>query len=114
MRVNWTKTPLEGSVLAKTFPRLWEFASDNETAVCYRPELREFWIPVVDGPVIDGSASGIVITHDPWSGRALPAPLRNEWFDQIEALGVDTAEPSFRSGLPSEFNSETWWVERGL
>ncbi|ATQ44984.1 hypothetical protein CSW64_11560 [Caulobacter mirabilis] len=71
----------------------------------YHPKTRQFGIPV-----LDGGGSFIAIRHDPWSGRPLPADLRDRYFAEIEALGLDAAEDD----LPEEFLSENWWLERGL
>lgn len=96
------------SVLAKDYPELFARVSDDETAICYYPKSREFGIPV-----LDGGPSIIVISHDPFSGKALPKPLGDEWFETVEkAIGRQ-----YRYGdtdVPDEFQSEAWWIARKL
>jgi hypothetical protein len=49
----------------------------------------------------------------PFTGKALPGSLRNRFFDEIEKLGlVDGLADIERA--PAEFQSETWWIARGL
>ncbi len=56
---------------------------DNaESALVYVAKFREYGLNV-----LDGGSSFIVIAHCPWCGRSLPKPLRDRWFDEIEALG---------------------------
>lgn len=93
------------SVLETEFPELFERARDDETAVTYNPMTREFGIPV-----LDGGGSVIAFQFDPWTGRRLPAGLRDRFFDELEALGIDP----WSDDRPEAFCSEAWWRERGL
>jgi hypothetical protein len=96
-----------GSVLAKDFPELFARVTDDETAITYYPKVREFGIPV-----LDGGPSVITITHDPFSGRALPTSLSDEWFAAVEKL--HGRPHSWGDPVPEEFRSEAWWIARGL
>jgi hypothetical protein len=59
----------------------------EETAILYVPKFREYGILV-----LDGGSGFIQIDHCPWCGMALPAPLRNEWFNEIEAHGLEVGD----------------------
>jgi hypothetical protein len=96
------------SVLAKEFSELFARVTDDETAIVYSPSFREFGIPV-----LDGGPSAIIITHDPFSGKALPKPLRDEWFAAVEKL-LGRQYSLYDTGAPDEFQSEAWWIARGL
>ena len=97
------------SVLAKDFPELFARVGDDETAIIYWPKYREFGIPV-----LDGGPSIISISHDPFSGKALPPSVRDEWFATVEKLlGRPYGDPQ-EPPLPDEFASEAWWIARGL
>lgn len=93
------------SALEAKYPRLFECARDDETAITYNPKMREFGIAV-----LDGGGSVVAITHDPWSGEALPSSLRDRWFDDLKALGLDPWEGE----VPSKYQVEDWWLEKGL
>jgi hypothetical protein len=96
------------SVLAKEFPELFARVTDDDTAIVYWPKFREFGIPV-----LDGGPSAIIITHDPFSGKALPHSLRDEWFATVEKL-LGRQYSFGDTGAPEEFASEAWWIARGL
>ena len=97
------------SALARQFPELFKRVTDDETAIVYWPKYREFAIPV-----LDGGPSAITITHDPFSGKVLPASLRDEWFAAVEKLlGRHYLDPD-ETPVPDEFKSEAWWIARGF
>jgi hypothetical protein len=58
--------------------------------------------------VHDGGESIIVIEYCPWCGVRLPESLRDEWFDQLEGLGVD---PDCEN-VPEAFLIDAWWRSR--
>jgi hypothetical protein len=65
----------------------------------YWPKLREYGLLVHDG-----GSSMVVIEHCPWCGVRLPASLRDEWFDELERLGVDPD-----GEVPEGFLTDAWW-----
>lgn len=79
---------------------------DDETAIDYYNEFREFGIKV-----LDGGTAHIKIDYCPWCGTELPSKLRHRWFEELEKLGID--EPSEQE-YPEEFNTEEWWQKRNL
>jgi hypothetical protein len=97
------------SVLATEYPELFARICDDETAIVYDPKCREFAIPV-----LDGGPSAVRISHDPFSGKSLPAPLGDAWFTAIEAAIGRPYRWDDRTLVPDEFRSEAWWIARGL
>ncbi|HEY2035227.1 MAG TPA: hypothetical protein VGH02_16215 [Rhizomicrobium sp.] len=95
----------QNSCLESEFPELLKFAKDDETAILYWPNFREFMLPILDG---GGSAQRI--HFDPWTGRELPSPLRDELFKMLESMGIEADIFS----IPDEFSDERWWIERKL
>jgi hypothetical protein len=73
---------------------------DGETAIRYYPKFREYGILV-----LDGGSSFVQIRHCPWCGKPLPASLRNEWFEIIEAKGLEPED----AAIPQEMTSDAWW-----
>ena len=48
--------------------------------------------------------SAIDISSCPWCGAKLPDSQRDRWFDEIEALGLD----SWTDEIPRRYESEEW------
>jgi hypothetical protein len=93
------------SSLENQFPELFS-AMENGASITYSPAFREFYIG------IRSASDGILIAYCPFTGRALPCSLRDEWFDRIESLGLfpvgavfDWNDPS----IPPNFHTEAWW-----
>jgi hypothetical protein len=95
----------EPSVLEAAFSQLFRRVRDEETAIVYLPQFREFGLPV-----LDGGCSIVAIEWCPFSGKRLPESLRERRFEVLEAEGLVKSS----TGLPDEFKSEAWWVKRGL
>jgi hypothetical protein len=53
--------------------------------------------------VVAGSARQCLF-YCPWCGEQLPASKRDEWFDAVEALGLDP----WHDEVPEEFRSDAW------
>ena len=75
---------------------------DAEIPITYIPKLREVGIDV-----LDGGTSFIVLRFCPWSGHKLPESLRDRWFDELEARGIDPHE----GPIPPEFQTEQWYEQ---
>ena len=71
--------------------------------IVYVARFREYGVRV-----LDGGSSYIEIGFCPWCGEALPSSLRDEWFDQLEALGLEPGDPR----IPDAMNSDVWWRSR--
>jgi hypothetical protein len=72
---------------------------DPRVPVAYLPNLREYALLVDGGPELQ------VIEHCPWCGAALPPSLRDEFFERLEAMGLDPED----SAVPLQFRSDAWW-----
>ncbi|MBA1157340.1 DUF6980 family protein [Microvirga mediterraneensis] len=92
------------SVLYGDHPELLKHACDTEVPIIYDPSIREFGVSVLDGGYCQMS-----FRFDPWSGKPLPTSLRDEWFEAIEALGIDPWNDKDKT--PARFNDETWWKD---
>jgi len=75
--------------------------SNVDMPVTYCGKFREYGIE--NG---DGGTSYQLIAYCPWCGTKLPAPLRDEWFDVIEALGLEPED----TRIPVPYQSEKWWM----
>ena len=96
------------SVLRAAYPEVFFFIDREECALGYSPKVREFFLRVRPG-----SAVHQTLAFCPFSGKAFPEPLRDRFFDELEALGlIDGLADVERA--PAEFQSEAWWIERGL
>jgi hypothetical protein len=69
----------------------------------YDATFDEYGIWVHDGE--EGRASSSVgIQHCPFCGAALPPSRREEWFDRLDALGLESDE------APDELRRYGWWL----
>lgn len=107
-------------------PELRAALDERSVAIYYEPRFRDYTIfsaepgeaPRVSaqesGPW--GFAGGFVIHYGPWTGKALPFSLENEWWDlAISNHGFDQREHDNLSpidDLPKEMQGEEWWVKR--
>lgn len=96
------------SVLRDAYPEVFFFIDRGECALGYSAQFREFSLEVRPGrPVLQRLA------FCPFSGRAFPEPLRNRFFDELASLGLDDGLADMERA-PTEYQSETWWIRRGL
>lgn len=77
-----------------------EAISAGETCLVYNPKFREYGLSV-----LDGGTSYILITFCPWCGTKLPQPLRDEWFDRLERMGLEPNDPQ----IPEDMQTDAWW-----
>jgi hypothetical protein len=68
----------------------------------YNPRFREYGLIVHDG-----DAAVVVIDYCPWCGAKLPVSLRDEWFDQLDQLGLEPDSPF----IPAAMRSGEWWAK---
>lgn len=69
---------------------------NNCGSVRYDSRFDEYWVPA-------GSAQQALF-YCPWCGEKLPASKRDDWFDAIEALGLDP----WHDDVPEAFQSDAW------
>lgn len=74
----------------------------GELYLSYIPKFREYGIHYNDG-----GTSRQVIHFCPWCGSKLPPSRRNEWFDELDRLGLDPDDE-----LPIEFTNDAWWRDK--
>lgn len=82
-----------------------QMASHIETGdlhIHFYPKFREFGIGYAD----DGLSIQI-INYCPWCGSALPSSLRNDWFDELDSLGIDPD-----GDVPSAYLTDAWWQKK--
>ncbi|MEM7399890.1 MAG: hypothetical protein AAGF48_05595 [Pseudomonadota bacterium] len=99
------------SKLFEEFPDLLWAACDPQQPIIYSPVFREFGMPV-----FDGGPAMTTLKFDPWTGKALPASVRDPFFEEAEKIlghevGVLDEE---LDTLPTAYQSEVWWIEKGL
>ena len=73
----------------------------GDTLVVYAPPFDEYGLMVHDG-----GASYVLIRHCPWCGARLPESRRDDWFDALEAIGIDA--PLFAE-IPEPFKTDAWY-----
>lgn len=74
--------------------------SAAEVPVSFLLKFREYGIDIEDG-----GTSMLQIAHCPWCGVTLPNSVRNEWFERLDALGIDP----YGDDVPSQFLDERWY-----
>lgn len=96
------------SVFEKCFPDLFEAINRGDSPLKYDGKTRRFSISVIidnDGRV---SNSSDTIYYCPFSGTKLPTELSDEWYDEIESLGLDPWEDEISGNL----STEQWWIDK--
>lgn len=78
-----------------------DFKKNNEFGLIYLPKFREYGFEY-----LDGGTSFQQILFCPWCGARLPVSLRDEWFNRLEALGIDTL---MCTDIPIKFQTSEWW-----
>lgn len=77
--------------------------SQDDLPLKYDPVFREYGIAY-----LDGGSSSQRISHCPFCGSELPSSLRNEWFAELEKLGLEWGDPA----TPADMRSDEWWKHR--
>jgi len=72
----------------------------REGAVLLNLKFRE-WSVVVP----DGGESSICLSYCPWCGAPLPSSMRDQWFDNMDALQI---APPYNDA-PRKYLSDEWW-----
>ena len=99
------------SSLFDTYPDLLWATCHPQKPIVYSPAFREFGMPV-----FDGGPAMITMDFDPWTGKALPPPLRDTYFEEAEKLlghEVGIFDDALDT-LPDVFRSEAWWLQKGF
>lgn len=96
------------SVLRKEYADLFFFLDRDECGIGYSPSFREFGLTVRPGSPVWQQ-----LRFCPFTGKPLPEPVRDRFFDEIEKLGLIDGLVDIERA-PAEFQSEEWWIRRGL
>lgn len=83
--------------------RLIDALASTDLPLIYVPKFREFGIRH-----LDGGSSFNEIEFCPWCGSRFPGSLRDEWFDQLESMGLNIDDEN----LPEEMKTDLWWKKR--
>jgi hypothetical protein len=75
-----------------------------DALVVYVENLNEYGLIIHDG-----GRSYVVIAHCPWCGASLPDSKRDEWFERLEAMGLNP----WTDEIPPEYESGAWWRAEG-
>ena len=67
----------------------------------YSPKFREYGLILHNG-----GSSSMGIRFCPWCGAQLAVSLRDRWFEELAARGIDPGE----SEVPAAFLSSAWWA----
>ena len=71
-----------------------------DALVGYSAKFREY------GLIAHAGGTCVVgISFCPWCGARLPDLLRDEWFSELERLGIDP----WSGEVPDRFQSAAWW-----
>jgi hypothetical protein len=71
----------------------------------YSAHMREYGLIIHDG----GTASAR-IRFCPWCGQSLPESLRDRWFSELEALGINPWDDE----VPEAYCSDAWYRDRHI
>jgi len=75
--------------------------AEPESNLVYVSKLCEYGIAIADG-----GTSYRLVQYCPWCGTKLPPSLRDKWFDELEALGVDPAD---EQAIPDRYKDGSWY-----
>ena len=71
---------------------------DGRLPIVYVPKFREYGIEYPDGSSIQ------LIRYCPWCGKTLPASVRQDWFEELDRLGLEPEDL-----LPNRMKTDEWW-----
>jgi hypothetical protein len=100
--------PRVETILRGEYPEIFFFIDREECGLSYSPKVREFSLLVRP----DGEA-GQMLHFCPFSGKPFPDSLRDRFFDELDAMGLTDGLADVERA-PAEFQSEAWWIGRGL
>lgn len=84
--------------------KLREFSSEDfdnvDTPIIYIRKFDEYGLKIWDG-----GSSSIVLDFCPWCGDKLPTSKRDQWFEEIEQLGIDP----WTEDVPDKYNTDAWY-----
>lgn len=66
----------------------------------YWPKFDEYGLPIVDG-----GTSVSLLRFCPWCGGVLPESRRDQWFNELEEMGID---PDHQIEIPMRYMTDGW------
>ena len=75
---------------------------DVDKPISYTEKFDEYGLKI-----FDGGSSSILIDFCPFCGKKLPKSKRDEWFDEIEKLGIDP----WKDEVPEKYQTDKWFTE---
>lgn len=87
---------------------------DPAVPVDYRPQYREY-VVWVEKPSDREFGRAQSLLYCPWCGQELPTSLRDQLFDEIDALnGAEEVDDYFEAlaAAPARYQSDAWWKGR--
>jgi len=77
---------------------------DNvDNPISYAEKFDEYGLKI-----FDGGNSSILIEFCPFCGEKLPKSKRDEWFDEIEKLGINP----WKDKIPEKYLTAKWYLEK--
>ena len=84
--------------------RLLEHSSEDfdnvDTPIYYVRKFNEYGLKI-----FDGGSSFIVLEFCPWCGEKLSESKRNQWFEEVEKLGIDP----WTEDIPEKYQTDEWY-----
>jgi hypothetical protein len=75
---------------------------DNvDTPIMYVKKFNEYNLKIMDG-----GNSSVKIDFCPWCGEELPESKRDEWFDELEKLGI---HDPWNEPIPDKYQTDEWY-----
>jgi hypothetical protein len=84
--------------------------NEKRAYIGYAPKVREYYLNSRNDPIV------YLISYCPWCSNKLPISLRDKWFDilELEHNLDDPWDKKQEKLIPKEFQSNEWWIRRGL
>jgi hypothetical protein len=71
-----------------------------DTPILYIEKFDEYGLKIYDS-----GSSSIEIEFCPWCGQKLPESKRDQWFEEIEQLGIDP----WSNDIPEKYLNDSWY-----
>ncbi len=84
---------------------LVRFVKDESVPIGYSEYSDEYYLR-------RGENTILLISHCPFCGGELPPSRRDQFFDELEALGIDFDVFGDKSTLPAPYCNPKWWLKK--
>jgi len=90
--------------------KLHLFSSEDfdyvDTPIIHVKKFNEYGLKI-----FDGGSSYILIDFCPWCGERLPESRRDEWFDELEKLGI---HDPMNESVPDKYRTDEWYKDGSI